>query len=127
MIIGISHITFVVMDMERTAIFLERIFGAKKVYSSPTATYFLINDLWIALNQGLPLSERSCNHIAFSIQESEFDNYVERIRDVGAEIVQGRSRREGEGRSIYFYDYDNHLFELHTGALSERVKIVSHG
>lgn len=32
-----------------------------------------------------------------------------------------RSRIIGEGRSIYFYDFDNLLFELHTGTLSERL------
>ncbi|MCL2828633.1 MAG: VOC family protein [Oscillospiraceae bacterium] len=121
MIAGISHITFIVKDLQRTTVFLEQIFGAKEIYSSATAKYFLIHDLWIALNQGEPLSERTYNHIAFTIPDSDFDGFVARIKEVGAEIIQGRTRLEGEGRSIYFYDYDNHLFELHSGALSERL------
>jgi hypothetical protein len=28
---------------------------------------------------------------------------------------------EGEGMSLYFYDYDNNLFELHTGTLEQRL------
>ena len=121
MITGISHITFVVKDLDRTAVFLEKIFEAKAVYSGSTAKYFLINDLWIALNQGKSLPERTYNHIAFKIEDSDFDEFVKRIKDVGAEIIQGRTRVNGEGRSVYFYDYDNHLFELHTGTLSERL------
>lgn len=33
----------------------------------------------------------------------------------------GRKRVPGEGKSLYFYDYDNHLFELHAGSLSNRL------
>jgi hypothetical protein len=36
-------------------------------------------------------------------------------------MAPGRKRVEGEARSTYFYDYDNHLFELHTGTLRERI------
>ena len=125
MITGISHITFIVKDLKRTTVFWETIFNAKAVYSSSTAKYFLINDLWIALNKGEPSSERTYNHIAFKIQDSDFNKFVQRIKDVGAEIVPGRTRLNGEGRSVYFYDYDNNLFELHTGTLSERLAVYS--
>lgn len=49
-------------------------------------------------------------------------NIKKRIETLGLTFREGRSRIEGEGRSLYFYDYDNHLFELHTGTLSERLK-----
>jgi len=124
---GISHITFAVADLERTATFFKRIFDAREVYSSPTAKYFLINNLWIALNKGEPLPERTYNHIAFAIQDSDFDEFIERIKEVGTEIVQGRQRHDDEGRSVYFYDYDNHLFELHTGTLSKRLCYYTRG
>jgi fosfomycin resistance protein FosX len=32
-----------------------------------------------------------------------------------------RARFEGEGDPLYLYDYDNHLFELHTGTLEQRL------
>jgi len=121
LISGISHITFIVKDPERTSQFFKHIFDAKEVYTSPTVKYFLVNDLWIALNIGEPPSQRSYNHIAFKIQESEFDSYLARIKEFGAEIRPDRPRTSGEGRSIYFYDFDNNLFELHTGTLSERL------
>jgi hypothetical protein len=37
-------------------------------------------------------------------------------------IQSSRPRVEGEGESLYFYDFDNHLFELHTGTLEQRLQ-----
>jgi len=121
MIAGISHITFVVKDLDRTSVFLKKIFDAEEVYSSATVKYFLVNELWIALNKGESLPGRTYNHIAFAINDIDVEEYIKRINAVGAKIIQGRTRRNGEGQSVYFYDYDNHLFELHTGSLSERL------
>ena len=51
----------------------------------------------------------------------DFEKYMNRINSLGVKVLDGREHVDGEGRSIYFYDYDNHLFEIHTGTLSERL------
>jgi len=125
---GISHITFIVKDLDKATEFFKEIFEAKEIYYSGDKTYslskekfFLINDLWIVIMEGEPIEE-SYNHIAFKIEDSEFDMYLNRIKRLGLKIKPDRTRVEGEGRSIYFYDYDNHLFELHTGTLEARLQ-----
>ncbi|EHU5357955.1 FosX/FosE/FosI family fosfomycin resistance thiol transferase [Listeria monocytogenes] len=129
MISGLSHITLIVKDLNRTTAFLQNIFDAEEIYSSGDKTFslskekfFLIAGLWICIMEGDSLQERTYNHIAFQIQSEEVDEYIERIKALGVEIKPERPRVEGEGRSIYFYDFDNHLFELHAGTLEERLK-----
>lgn len=124
---GISHMTFIVSDLEKATVFFKTIFNAKEVYYSGDDTFslsrekfFMIENLWIVIMEGEKI-DRSYNHIAFKIDDSDFDMYYKKIKDLGLEINEGRSRVEGEGKSIYFYDFDNHLFELHTGTLEERL------
>lgn len=128
MIDSISHITFIVKDVKRSAELFRSVFNAEEVYDSSNKKFsvayekfFLIGDTWIAIMEGHSISERSYNHIAFKVSESDIDEYIRKVREVGLEIIEGRNRIEGEARSVYFYDYDNHLFELHTGTLSERL------
>jgi fosfomycin resistance protein FosX len=71
--------------------------------------------------EGETLSEKTYNHIAFKVCQQDLDIYTTRIQSLGVECHNDRSRVEGEGRSLYFYDYDNHLFELHTGTLEQRL------
>ncbi|EAC2402714.1 FosX/FosE/FosI family fosfomycin resistance thiol transferase [Listeria monocytogenes] len=129
MISGLSHITLIVKDLNRTTAFLQNIFDAEEIYSSGDKTFslskekfFLIAGLWICIMEGDSLQERTYNHIAFQIRSEEVDEYIERIKALGVEMKPERPRVEGEGRSIYFYDFDNHLFELHAGTLEERLK-----
>lgn len=126
----ISHVTFIVQDLEKATLFFETIFDAKEVYSSDVDTFsiaqekfFLIDDLWIAVMQGESLPTKTYNHVAFKITESDYDTYLDKINSLGLEIKAGRPRIAGEASSIYFYDFDNHLFELHTGTLAERLKV----
>ncbi len=128
MIEGISHLTFIVKDLERASTFFTEIFDAKEIYSSGDITFsisrekfFLINSHWIVIMEGESLPEQTYNHIAFKISEKEFEYYSQRVQALGLDIRVSRPRVEGEGRSLYFYDFDNHLFELHTGTLSERL------
>lgn len=129
MIKGISHITLIVRDLDKTTTFLQTIFDAKEVYSSgekqfslSREKFFLIGDLWLCIMEGEALTERSYNHIAFQIADADYDLYRSKVLASGVELRPERPRVEGEGRSIYFYDFDSHLFELHTGTLAQRLE-----
>jgi catechol 2,3-dioxygenase-like lactoylglutathione lyase family enzyme len=128
MVEGLSHITFIVRDLERMTRFLESIFKAELIYDSQDKTFslsrekfFAINGIWVAIMEGESLPDKTYNHIAFKIAEPDFEMYADRVRSLDVEFREGRSRVTGEGRSLYFYDYDNHLFELHTGTLEQRL------
>jgi fosfomycin resistance protein FosX len=126
---GISHITLIVRDLDRTSNLLSSVLGAKEVYDSGEQTFsvskerfFLAGDVWIAIMEGRSLSDRTYNHVAFKIPESEFESYRRRLKTAKVDFCEGRTRIQGEGLSLYFRDYDNHLFELHTGTLEERLR-----
>lgn len=128
MLEGISHITFIVKDLAQTTRFFKAIFDAEEIYSSGDKTFsltkekfFLIGGQWIAIMEGNSLPERTYNHVAFKIREEDFDAYKSKVEAFGLDFKPPRPRVIGEGRSLYFYDFDNHLFELHTGTLSERL------
>jgi catechol 2,3-dioxygenase-like lactoylglutathione lyase family enzyme len=127
---GLSHITFIVADLDRMEAILTGVLGARKVYDSGAATFslaeerfFLVgqDDLWIAIMKGDGLPARSYNHVAFKIGDTEFDACRQRVAALGLDVRESRPRVDGEGRSLYFHDADNHLFELHTGTLGERL------
>jgi catechol 2,3-dioxygenase-like lactoylglutathione lyase family enzyme len=129
MIQGLSHITFIVSDLDKMEDLLVSILDAEKVYDSGDDTFsvskerfFLIGELWIATMEGEALPDKTYNHVAFKIDNADFDMYLKRIQTLGLQLREGRSRVEGEGQSIYFYDDDNHMFELHAGTLDVRLK-----
>lgn len=134
MIEGLSHMTFVVRDLDRMTKILTGVLGAREVYASGGETFslsrekfFQVGALWVAVMEGEALPARSYNHVAFKIDDAEFETYQARIEALGLEILPPRKRVPGEGRSIYFYDEDNHLFELHTGTLAERLERYAKG
>ena len=129
MIESISHVTFIVKDLARATKFFKQIFEAEEVYSSGDATFsvskekfFMVGNQWIAVMEGKALPTRTYNHVAFKISEADFETYQTRIRKLGLDFKPPRPRVDGEGCSLYFYDFDNHLFELHTGTLSQRLE-----
>lgn len=128
MIENISHITFVVKDLDKTTELYKELFEAKEVYYSGEKThslsrerFFIIGSQWIAVMENKVTVNRTYHHVAFKISEEDIDNYVEKIKALNLEMKPPRQRIKGEGYSIYFYDYDNNLFELHTGTLEERL------
>lgn len=132
--LGLSHITRIVKDIERTGVLYNDLFGAQEVYTSGDVQFslsrekfFLICGIWFCIMEGPPLPIETYNHIAFQIAPGQLDAYREKIQRLGLTIRQDRPRVNGEGNSIYFFDYDNHLFELHTGNLNDRLARYARG
>jgi catechol 2,3-dioxygenase-like lactoylglutathione lyase family enzyme len=127
MIESISHITFVVKDIEKSSKLFEEVFSAEKIYTSgenyrsiSMEIYLLINGLWIALMEG-EKKMKTYHHVAFRVNHENFQKIKAKVVEMNLETLKDRHREAGEGESFYFYDYDNNLFELHCGDLRTRL------
>lgn len=63
----------------------------------------------------------SYTHIAFTIDESEFDEWYQWLKINEVNILEGRTRDLRDKKSIYFTDPDAHKLELQTGTLQDRL------
>lgn len=106
----------------------KEIFDATEIYSSDDKQFSLskekflnIAGIWIAIMEGEPV-EQTYNHIAFHVREEDLADFEKKVLSLGLTVLPGRKRESAEGNSLYFYDYDNHLFELHTGDLDTRLR-----
>jgi fosfomycin resistance protein FosX len=124
----LSHLTFIVQDLDKMTRIVVDVLGGREVYASGAKQhsispekFFDVGGLWIAIMQGDPLPTRTYNHVAFKVTEEELAKAKLAIEALGLDLRSSRPRFSGEGQSLYFYDYDNHLFELHTGTLEERL------
>lgn len=102
--------------------------GAREVYDSAghnfslsREKFFVLGGTWLAAMEGEPPAERTYQHVALAVSEAELPEYQAKLQALGVEIRPPRNRVAGEGLSMYFYDFDNHLFELHTGTLEQRL------
>lgn len=129
MISGLSHITFITRDLEKMSRIMIEVLGGKEIYSSDAKQhsisaekFFMVGDVWVAVMDGESLPTRTYNHVAFKTDDEGLAHAKLTIEKLGLEMLPPRPRIEGESQSLYFYDYDNHLFELHTGTLEQRLQ-----
>ena len=66
MIDGLSHITFIVSDLDKMEVILMKVLDAKKIYDSGDRTYslskerfFNIGGIWVATMEGEPLRDKT--------------------------------------------------------------------
>lgn len=126
MIKGINHITFSVSDLEASISFYQQVFDAKLLVQGERMAYFDLHGIWLALNVQEDIQREeiydSYTHMAFTVEESDYEAIVNKLKALNVEILTGRPRDEREGKSVYFADPDGHKFEFHTGTLRGRVQ-----
>ncbi|MFQ3726671.1 FosB/FosD family fosfomycin resistance bacillithiol transferase [Staphylococcus equorum] len=125
MIQSINHVTDSVSDIKTSIAFYKDILKAKILVESGKTAYFTLGGLWLALNEekNIPRNEiqYSYTHMAFTIDESEFGDWYQWLKDNNVNILEGRNRDVRDKQSIYFTD-PGHKLELHTGTLQDRLE-----
>ncbi|WP_141335031.1 metallothiol transferase FosB [Paenibacillus sp. tmac-D7] len=124
---GLNHITFSVSNLEKSILFYEQALKAKLMVKAEKMAYFDLHGIWLALNVQMDIPRNdihsSYTHMAFTVDEHDFEHIEQQLKNQGVSILDGRNRDEArEGKSIYFTDPDGHKFEFHTGNLQKRIQ-----
>lgn len=111
MLESISHIALVVKDPAKTAALFRDLFGARAVEREDEDGHHEISvrlgGIWIVL-VGAPVQrDRTGDHIAFRATPEVIEATVAKLQTMGREFIRARS-----DRALYFFDDDNHVFEL---------------
>jgi catechol 2,3-dioxygenase-like lactoylglutathione lyase family enzyme len=113
MLESISHIALVVRDPARTATLFHDLFGARAVERKDEEghleTFVKVAGTWIVL-VGAPVQRaRTGDHIAFHATPEILEATIAKLETMGREFIRARSNK-----ALYFFDYDDHVFELDT-------------
>jgi catechol 2,3-dioxygenase-like lactoylglutathione lyase family enzyme len=118
---GINHITFAIVDLERSLNFYVDLLGLKLVGRWDKGAYLLAGNQWIALNvdnKRSTVPTEDYTHVSFNVLASDFQKLKDKIERAG---VQSFKENTSEGDSFYFLDPDGHKLELHYNTLEDRI------
>jgi catechol 2,3-dioxygenase-like lactoylglutathione lyase family enzyme len=120
MLESISHVALVVADPARTAGLFHDLFGARAVERKDEEghleTYLRLGGVWIVLVAAPVQRARTGDHIAFRATPEVLEATAAKLQAMGREFIRARSNR-----ALYFFDYDDHVFELDTEGLDEEL------
>ena len=120
MLESIGHIALLVADPARTAVLFENLFATRTVHrvdaDGHDETFFNLGNTWFVLVKGDGQRKRTGDHLAFHVTKAELLATAEKLKAMHLEFILARS-----DSSLYFFDYDNHVFELDTTDLSSEL------
>ncbi|HEY3777782.1 MAG TPA: VOC family protein [Rhizomicrobium sp.] len=107
----IAHVALTVKDPARTAGFLRDLFDAPILRRTDAEehdeTFVRLGVTWCALIGADVKRERTGDHIAFRVAREAISVIAGKLKVMGCEFILS-----GSGTSLYFFDFDNHTFEL---------------
>jgi fosfomycin resistance protein FosX len=111
MLESISHIALIVRDPARTAALFRELFNARAVEREDDdghlETFIRLGGTWIVLVAASVQRGRTGDHIAFRATPEILEATAAKLQAMGREFIRARSNR-----ALYFFDYDDHVFEL---------------
>ncbi|MGA9852837.1 MAG: VOC family protein [Gammaproteobacteria bacterium] len=122
MLKSISHIALTVRDPARTAKLFQDLFGAhvleRKDDDGHLETFVRLGDIWMVLVAANVERKRTGDHIAFNATPDILEATVVKLQAMGHEFIRARSNT-----ALYFFDYDDHVFELETADLEKELGV----
>ena len=113
MLDAISHVALVVRNSTKTAAFFKELFDCPIVRRTDSdghdETFVRLGRTWFALVQESVERPRTGDHVAFSVSKADLLACAEKLKAMGHEFILARA-----DTALYFFDYDNHVFEMDT-------------
>jgi catechol 2,3-dioxygenase-like lactoylglutathione lyase family enzyme len=124
---GFNHVTIAVSDLQRSLSFYKDFLQMNLVHLGKTDAYLEWGTAWICLVEKkhakpLEADKIGVDHVAFSIDETDFDAAVKMLTEGNIPIVRGPVER-GLGRAVNFLDPDGVQLELYTSDLHRRMTV----
>jgi catechol 2,3-dioxygenase-like lactoylglutathione lyase family enzyme len=120
MLESLSHIALVVADPARTVALFRDLFDARAVERKDAEghleTFVRLGGTWIVLVAAPVQRARTGDHIAFRATPEILEATAAKLQAMGREFIRARS-----DRALYFFDYDDHVFELDTEDIDEEL------
>jgi len=117
----ISHVALVVSDPTKTAALFQSLFEVPTIKrvdeEGHDETFIRLGETWCLLAKGSMERPRSGDHIAFRVSKAQLEATAAKLKAMDMEFILARS-----DTSLYFFDYDNHVFELDTTDLDADLK-----
>jgi catechol 2,3-dioxygenase-like lactoylglutathione lyase family enzyme len=108
---SIAHVALTVQDPARTAEFLRGLFEAPVLRRTDEdghdETFIRLGVTWFALVKADVKRERTGDHVAFRVAPEAIPAIAEKLKARGYQFILNKP-----GTSLYFFDFDNHVFEL---------------